>query len=411
MKRILLLFLVLVITTFAARGILQDPFPESETVPESTENVPVIEAGIESISKYGNIVLTVGPASLQALGYEPADVLTVRIGEAEIEMPVGTAYSDVDSGEPVCVFREDPEGGRGYVILAVNAGNLATALKVAGIRSIEEAPGYEIVWAEGYGPDTAVTLSLAEKQGYAEEYLMHQLAGIRTNRREDYAHLTDAEYANFRAVSTTGMGKGTLYRSSSPVNPALNRNREADAQILANGIRAIVNLADGEGTMKAYADYSQTAYADCTVAALDMKIDFQAEDFREKLAEGLRFLAEQEGPYLIHCNEGKDRTGFVAGVLECLMGADADEIVRDYMLTYTCYYGIEPDSPQYGQIAESNIKASLARAFGIRAIDDGEVRLSDCAHAYLGGLGLTDDEIARLKAHLSRDCSQEIASE
>ena len=80
MKRILLLFLVLVITSFAARGILQDPFPESETVPESTENVPVIEAGIESISKYGNIVLTVGPASLQALGYEPADVLTVRIG-------------------------------------------------------------------------------------------------------------------------------------------------------------------------------------------------------------------------------------------------------------------------------------------------------------------------------------------
>ena len=30
------------------------------------------------------------------------------------------------------------------------------------------------------------------------------------------------------------------------------------------------------------------------------------------LAEGLRFFATHEGPYAVHCQEGRDRTGVVA---------------------------------------------------------------------------------------------------
>ena len=35
-------------------------------------------------------------------------------------------------------------------------------------------------------------------------------------------------------------------------------------------------------------------------------------------------MASHEGPYLIHCTEGKDRTGFVSALLECLIGAGAE---------------------------------------------------------------------------------------
>ena len=134
-----------------------------------------------------------------------------------------------------------------------------------------------------------------------------------------------------------------------------------------------------------------------------MGVDFESEDFREKLAEGFRYIASHEGPYLIHCNEGKDRTGFAAAILECLMGASAEEVICDYMITYYNYYGITAESEQYLQIANSNIKSSLSKAFGIGAIDKEGVSLADCALDYLKNLGMTDEEISLLKANLGKD--------
>ena len=66
-------------------------------------------------------------------------------------------------------------------------------------------------------------------------------------------------------------------------------------------------------------------------------------------------MIEKDGPYLVHCTEGKDRAGFVAGLLEALMGSTVDEIKEDYMITYMNYYGVEYGSEQYEKIAESNI--------------------------------------------------------
>ena len=40
--------------------------------------------------------------------------------------------------------------------------------------------------------------------------------------------------------------------------------------------------------------------------ALNLGVDFTAADFKSGLAEGLRFFAENEGPYLVHCTEGKE---------------------------------------------------------------------------------------------------------
>ncbi|MBQ6053636.1 MAG: tyrosine-protein phosphatase [Clostridia bacterium] len=367
------------------------------------EKQTVLEAGIESVSKYGNIVLTVGPQSMENLGFEAADMINVKIGDISLEMPIGTSYSDVDSGKPVCVLRKDPDGGRGYVILAINSGNLISSLNIAEIRSTDEEPGYEIVWSDGFGENSAVSLTMSKKQGYAEEYAMHQIAGARTNKREDYADLSDAEYANFRSVETSGMGKNTLFRSSSPINPALNRNKEADSALSYSLVRTVINMADNSETMKNYSDYYSTVYSTLDVAALNMGVDFESEDFREKLAEGFRYIASHEGPYLIHCNEGKDRTGFAAAILECLMGASAEEVICDYMITYYNYYGITAESEQYLQIANSNIKSSLSKAFGIGAIDKEGVSLADYALDYLKNLGMTDEEISLLKANLGKD--------
>lgn len=372
--------------------------PSPSAVPEETVSV---EAGIAAISKYGNIILTVQPETMMELGFEPGDLVRVTIGETSIEMPVGTEYSDVESGEPVCTFKYSSSAQEEQVVLAVNAGNMTGAFGIAEKEKIQEDPGYVWNWNEGFDENVSVFVEMSEKQGYAEEYLMHQVAAKRTDNREDYPDLSDEEYANFRAVSTTGMGKETLFRSSSPVNPTISRNHEADNALLNAGVRTVMNMADSEQAMKAFEDYLNTSYSHCDVIALDMEMDFFAETFTQKLADGYRWLASHEGPYLIHCKEGKDRTGFSVGILECLMGASADEIVEDYMKTYENFYGVEHGSQQYDQIASGNIEKSLARAFGIESIHDAD--LQKCAEAYLKQIGLSDDEINALKENLSKD--------
>ena len=109
-------------------------------------------------------------------------------------------------------------------------------------------------------------------------------------------------------------------------------------------------------------------------------------------------MAAHEAPYLVHCTEGKDRAGFVNAVLECLMGATADEVVADYMVTYYNYYAVKPDGDRYQVIADSNIKKSLATAFGIADIADAD--LAACAEQYLLGIGVSAEDIAKVRENL-----------
>ena len=83
------------------------------------------------------------------------------------------------------------------------------------------------------------------------------------------------------------------------------------------------------------------------------------------------------------------------------MGAEPDEVVADYMITYYYFYGIEPGTDQYKQIAASNIEAVLAKAFGIKSIYDDGVDLRSCAEKYLKEIGMNDDEIASLREGLA----------
>ncbi len=48
-----------------------------------------------------------------------------------------------------------------------------------------------------------------------------------------------------------------------------------------------------------------------------------------------RVLGEADGPVLIHCAAGKDRTGLLAALTHHLLGVHHDDMVADYMLTNT----------------------------------------------------------------------------
>ena len=366
------------------------------TLAEAAESV---EAGIREILKHGNLVLTISGNSLLDLGYAYGDIAAVTVAGQTYDMPVVSNYSDVDNGDMLCrvIASDDPD--ENAVILAINMGDLASTLGIATKSAIEEDPGFRWDYNEGYDDALTISIAMGEKGGYADEYMIHQLS--RSEIREDYPDLTDEQYANFRTVATTGMGAFALYRSSSPVNPALNRNREADAAVNAAGIRTVMNLADNGETMKGYVGYNESYYSALDVIALDLGADFTADAFRSGLAEGLRFLAGHKGPYLIHCTEGKDRAGFTTAVLECLMGASAEEVTADYMVTYANYYGVRPGTEQYDAIVRSNIAKSLATAFDVESIYDADLAAE--ADAYLLDIGMTRGEIDALKANLGTD--------
>ncbi|MGZ9098297.1 MAG: tyrosine-protein phosphatase [Brevundimonas sp.] len=52
-------------------------------------------------------------------------------------------------------------------------------------------------------------------------------------------------------------------------------------------------------------------------------------------ARYFRVLGDAEGPVLIHCAAGKDRTGLLAALTHHLVGVHRDDMVEDYLLTNT----------------------------------------------------------------------------
>lgn len=362
-------------------------------VPVLAEEAPVT---VTEIQKYGNMVLSVSGTELLARGFAYGDVVTVSVNGQAFDMPVCTNFSDVEQGSMILRVVIKPETGEDYVLIAINMGDFATYSGVATKEKTEADPGYVWHYNEGVEAPVAVTVEMKEPGAYYDTWVMNQL--VRSENREDYPQLTDAEYANFRAVTTTGMGENKLYRSSSPVNPEINRNTQADAAAKEAGIKTFINLADNDEVMRGYEGFDESYYAAQSIIALNLGVDFSADDFKAGLADGVRFIAQNEAPFLVHCNEGKDRAGFVSAVLECLMGASAEEVTADYMVTFYNYYGVEAGTEQYDAIARANIQKSLAAAFGIDSITGADLAAE--AQEYLLAIGLSEEEIAAVKAKL-----------
>ena len=361
---------------------------------------PPVETGISAISKHGNLPVLISGKALMALGYEYGDMVWVDVGGHVLQVPICAEMSEVDIGAAVLrIVPPDKDFPDGRVSLGINGDSLASKLGLGERIDIDEAPGYRWELADGLQFDIPLKSTLAEKGAYLEQIRIHQL--VMSNDRADYPDLTDAQFANFRAVNTTGMGANVLYRSSSPVNPKINRNREADAAVNAAGICTVMNMSDSANSMKGYEDYAYTYYSRLDIIALNMMVDFYSDRFQNSLAEGLRFLVAHEAPYLIHCVLGKDRTGFACALLECLMGATAAEVVADYMETYYNFYGVEPGTENYEIIANGNIRGILAKTFNVESFDSAD--LAACAEAYLTKLGLTGEEIAALREKLGTD--------
>ena len=395
MKRYLLIIsliiLALCFTVSCATKVTTEPV---------VEEVKALESSVSDIQKYGNLVLSITKSDMDSINAEYGDVFTISFNDQALQAPYCTSYSDVDLGN--LVLRNDGD----VMILAINMGDFASTYGIA-TKVTNPDKTYEWVFEEGKKlEDVTLSLVLSGKGEYRDQYLIHQLS--RTNDRNDYS--SDAVFANFRGIKGGNLGSGALYRSSSPVNNEIGRAMYADKLAEENKINTVMNLADSSDAVEGYfkeegfaSPYYKSLYERGQVIALNMGVSFKTREFQLALVEGLTFLSLNEGPYLVHCNEGKDRAGFTSALLSALMGLSYEEIAADYMTSYENYYHVEKGTEQYEAVKRSNIDSMLSFIAGVEADNLSSVDLSAKAEEFLLAIGMEKANIDTLKSKLSKD--------
>lgn len=269
---------------------------------------PVIATEVDEIGRYGAAVLKVSAKEFFARGFEPGDIVNVKIGKKRFTMPVGTAYTDVDNHELV-ILKIDLDD---RMLVALNYND-------------------SFAWDNGIEPGDAARISMKEKHGYLAEYSLRSIS--MSGERDDYG--SDEAFANFRSVEAGNIAPRRLWRGFSPINPADNRAGYADRLLSAASVKTAVNL-DGENEEKraSYAGYAESFYSGLTVIPVRMTFSPEDATFAENMKKVCRGIIDNDGPYYIHCRYGRDRTGLVCIVLEGLCGASMEEISADFMKSY-----------------------------------------------------------------------------
>ena len=150
--------------------------------------------------------------------------------------------------------------------------------------------------------------------------------------------------------------------------------------------------------MKKLTGFDETYYSKQKYIGLKMNTKFMSKEFQNGVAKGIKFMAMNEPPYLIHCDLGKDRAGLFSAVIESLMGADSDEVVDDFLVSFYNYFGIEPHSRDYDYVADNEIRPFLAAMFGVK--DIAKVDLKEAAERYALKIGVSAEEIETLREKL-----------
>jgi protein-tyrosine phosphatase len=180
----------------------------------------------------------------------------------------------------------------------------------------------------------------------------------------DRIHRFDAldnfrDYGDYATAAGRHIARGRLFRSGHQA-----RVTEADLERLAAlGIATIVDLRRRgerrdqpsrrpvgwagqviESDLGTDGDAPHITFLKTSDLTVDSGRRFMTDTYRalpfdpahvELFTRYFRALAEGDGPVLIHCAVGKDRTGTLAALTHHLLGVHHDDMVADYLLTNT----------------------------------------------------------------------------
>ncbi|MCR5613460.1 tyrosine-protein phosphatase [Treponema sp.] len=284
------------------------------------------QAEISEIDVHGNSYLSIKPSLLITKGFSASDIVNVQVGTYKFTAPIVRNYSDVDNGE--FLLRLEPNA----VSLSINMGNFA------------KVTGAEV--------GTKVTVTLKKSYGYLIEFQTRMLK--QNDDRTRFA--SDEIFANFREVSGGKIAKGKLYRSYSPIRGD-NRSPYAAKLVESTKIDLVINLGDSKESAEPQlksVPYYKSLSDNGKVLYVNMGSSFSGDEFNAQLKEALVFIAEHpDCKYLVHGKDGKNRTGFIAGILLALNGATLEEITEDYMKSFENLYSVQKNFQQYDLISNT----------------------------------------------------------
>ena len=358
--------------------------PDSASSDSATVDTTAEDSSDFRINMWGNGVLGSNlylyyPADSFLARFEIGDIVTVEIvGYDTLDLPVVEYNSDV----PIAHFMFSAVAGTDYVSLGIHNGPFSDVIGITDQTDMVE-----------------VNVSLKEKGGYLFGLDM-RYAQYMSGNIESYPELSVEEYANFREIRTTGMGEKTLYRSSSPIDDCLGRNLYVDSLAKEAGVATFINLTDTEDYAKTYKDFDSSYYATQNVIYLSLPVEFYSSTFKDGIVKGFRFMIEHEGPYLVHCIYGMDRTGFTLSVLEAIQA--------DYAKTFSNYFNVvdgqqvtlnEQQVNFFKAVVTRNLRA-VYRADGIDIADADDIDWATPTEKFLEKQGMTKEEISALKDRL-----------
>lgn len=283
---------------------------------------------VGEIDVLGDAILDVVPEDFEKCGFKVGDSIDIKFASS------GAYIKDIP-------YYDDFYGSRWATMIVKNN----DGLKVGG-QYYNFAETYNIQNNE------KVTIYLNKEGKYLDQLEIYRLSI--SYDRKDYE--SDEAYANFREITLGKIAPKTLYRSATPCNPKYKRGDYVCNFIDNNGISTVLNLADTETKFKSYENKNEiieNLYDDGGIIFAGTDVNFYSENFRDKLVSALKLTLEKDGPMLVHCSLGRDRTGFVMALLELFAGAKYQDVRKDYMLSFQNINFLNPsDSEKYDTYAK-----------------------------------------------------------
>lgn len=190
-----------------------------------------------------------------------------------------------------------------------------------------------------------------------------------------------AKVYNFRDTASSGVIKsGILFRSAN-LDSADTADKNELIKLLNGGV--IIDLRQsGEGK----ADPSLTNVNRKSFPMSGSYSDFvNDKTTRNQLGNEIRYIANSNGPVLVHCKYGKDRTGWTIAMIMYALGASDSQVTAEYLKSN--------DNPLPGS------KTATAKTL-TDAVKAAKTKYGSVDKYLTKGLGLTSTDIATLKSKL-----------
>lgn len=330
---------------------------------------------------FGSVATDITAQALQEAGISVGDLVELRMSGYVLEVPVISE-----------LFPQLPQSLPG-VILWGNA-------YIGGwYRNI--AAEYNVALGD------EILIRLAQKEGYLDEIAAREVDHVES--RDEC--ISDEAYANFREVSCGNIAASVLFRSSHPADGSV-KSGYAHALMVQAGVQTIINVGASRNEPQqafGHSEYYRALGDEGAVLATNIGLAVTWPHFKAELARALRFMIDHAPPYLIHCSLGQDRAGITSAVLQAVTGADLQDVIDDYALTFDNYYRITPGHPLYPEVVEQLVSK-------LREMNNGDAvtaeNLQDVIARYLiDEVGLSDSEVYLLQEKLSGESRDGAPSE